>query len=138
MVTLLMYNKNTSMEKIVMDIPKSLKLVIGHGVTAILLGDFIINGEQTLITYNLEDRCIESFDNSPVPGTEATAIEGLSITTYGEISASPLFHLLRKNFKQDIEEYMGMKKKIYAAATMNQYKAEEEAAKAKSKMVVHH
>lgn len=120
-----------------MDIPKSLKLVLGHGVTAILLGDFIINGEQTLITYNLEDRCIESFDNSPVPGTEVTAIDGLSITTYGEISASPLFHLLRKNFKQDIEEYMGMKKKIYATATLNQYKAEEEA-KAKTKMVVNH
>lgn len=125
------------MEKIVMDIPKSLKLVLGHGVTAVLLGDFIINGERTLITYNLEDRCIESFDNSPIPGMETTAVDGLSITTYGEISASPLFHLLSKNFKQNLEDYMGMKKKIYATATLNQYKAEEEA-KAQIKMVVSH
>jgi hypothetical protein len=95
-------------------IPTSLKLVLGHEVMAVLLGEFIIEDERMLVVYNLEDRCIESFDSA--------IISHVTITTAGEVLNSPLVHLLKRDLQQDLFAYMSTRKKIMATANINNFK----------------
>jgi len=97
-------------------IPSGLRLVIGHDVLAVLLGDFIINDERVIVVFNLEDSCIETFENS--------TIAELSIVTAGEILNSPVVRLLKRDIQADLFRYMEMKKRISSTANINQYKEE--------------